>query len=202
MNDDTRINWKYEGKPDFVNGTGAYFEEKLLGYGASLIIPAFLLSFMATGQVDWNPLQSAIALLLAFDVGGGVISNTLNSGKRFYHSPVKAEEGRLGKVLKNKGLFSLLHVHPIVVYALFDFAGVWQGILWYGLFLASAATVITAPLYLKRPLAILILTVVILLNFYIIASVPGFEWLMPLLFLKIIYGHLVKEEPYRKTKRL
>lgn len=199
MNDDTRINWKYEGKPDFVNGTGAYFEEKLLAYGASLIIPAFLMSFVATGQVDWNPWQIAIAILLAFDVGGGVISNTLNSGKRLYHSPVKAEEGRLGKVLKNKWLFSFLHLHPIVVYALFDDHKLSLGILWYTLFLASTAIVMSTPLYLKRPVSMLLMLLGILVNFYLIAPVPGFEWLMPLLFLKIIYGHLVKEEPYRKN---
>lgn len=72
---------------------------------------------------------------------------------------------------------------------------------WYLLIAASAAVVITIPLYLKRPVSFFIILLAILLNFYVLVPVHGFEWLMPLLFLKIIYGHLVKEEPYRKTKR-
>ena len=115
MDGETRISWDYKGKPDFVNGTGAYFEEKLLGYGASLVIPVLLLGFVLTGKVTWNFLQIAIALVIAFDVGGGVISNTLNSGKHFYHSAVKTEEGKLGYLLKNKWIFSLIHIHPLLV---------------------------------------------------------------------------------------
>ena len=37
----------------------------------------------------------------------------------------------------------------------------------------------------------------ILANLYLIRPVPGFEWLIPALFLKIVYGHIVREEPYR-----
>jgi hypothetical protein len=37
----------------------------------------------------------------------------------------------------------------------------------------------------------------ILVNQYIFHSVIGFEWLIPALFLKIVYGHIVREEPYR-----
>lgn len=43
---------------------------------------------------------------------------------------------------------------------------------------------------------LLILTA-IMVNFYMVAPVHGFEWLIPLLYLKIVYGHLVPEEPYR-----
>lgn len=37
----------------------------------------------------------------------------------------------------------------------------------------------------------------ILANLYLIRPVPEFEWLIPALFLKIVYGHIVREEPYR-----
>lgn len=195
-----RINWDYEGKPDFINGTGAYFEEKLLGYGASIVIPAFLLCFILTGQVTWDIFQIVLALLLAFDVGGGVVSNSLNSGKRFYHSAIKTEEGKLGYMLKNKWVFSVIHVHPLLI-SLFFGEGDWSyGLIWYPLFIASVFIMNATALYLKRPLSFFFILAAILMNFYVIAPVPGFEWLMPLLFLKIIYGHLVKEEPYRKVK--
>ena len=34
-------------------------------------------------------------------------------------------------------------------------------------------------------------------NYYLIEPVSGFEWLIPVLYLKIVYGRLVREEPYR-----
>ena len=37
----------------------------------------------------------------------------------------------------------------------------------------------------------------ILVNLYVVRPVVGFEWLVPALFLKLIYGPLVREEPYR-----
>lgn len=43
---------------------------------------------------------------------------------------------------------------------------------------------------------LLVLTA-IMLNLYVITAVQGFEWVVPVLFIKIIYGHLVREEPYR-----
>jgi hypothetical protein len=58
------------------------------------------------------------------------------------------------------------------------------------------------PLYLKRPVAMLIITTGIMMNFYVLPSISGFEWLMPLLFLKIVYAHSVMEEPYRSQDNL
>ena len=37
----------------------------------------------------------------------------------------------------------------------------------------------------------------ILFNYYVIPPITGFEWFIPALFLKIVYGHIVQEEPYR-----
>ena len=34
-------------------------------------------------------------------------------------------------------------------------------------------------------------------NYYLIELVSGFEWLIPALYLKIVYGCLAREEPYR-----
>lgn len=198
MNNHPRINWDYKGKPDFINGTGAYSEEKLLGYGTAFIIPTLLFIFVLTDYVNWSILQMTVAFLIAFDVSGGIISNSLNSGKRFYHSAVKAEEGRQGYIFKNKWIFSAFHIHPLVVSLLFTPGSIAYGLFWYPVFMVSAAFVITVPLYLKRPVSMLTILLAILLNQYVIAPIHGFEWLMPLLFLKIIYGHLVREEPYRK----
>jgi hypothetical protein len=61
----------------------------------------------------------------------------------------------------------------------------------------SALALLQMPLYLQRPAALGIILIAILLNLYILPPVWGFEWLIPALFLKIVYGHLVREEPYR-----
>ena len=73
-------------------------------------------------------------------------------------------------------------------------------VIWYTLLVFSTWVVGQIPLYLQRPSSIIIVVVVILANTYLITPIPGFEWLAPLLFIKIIVGHAVREEPYRPTK--
>lgn len=201
MQDRVRIEWKYEGKNDFSSGTGAYASEKALAWLAALAAPGFLALFAWRQAVDWNAAQYAVAFLLALDIGGGLVSNALNSCKRFYHTPPKKQEGRLGVVLKNPALFAAFHVHPLVVGWLHG-QGNWTfGLAWYGLYLGSVALVLLTPLYLKRPVAMLLIMAAFLVNLYVIEPVAGFEWLMPLLCIKIVYGHLVREEPYRKPAK-
>jgi hypothetical protein len=38
---------------------------------------------------------------------------------------------------------------------------------------------------------------VIIGNVYVVPAPPGLEWIVPILFVKVILGHLVREEPYR-----
>ncbi|WP_079476651.1 hypothetical protein [Marinococcus halophilus] len=146
MHKHSRVNWDYNGKPDFINGTGAYLEEKLLGYSAGFIVPLLLFILILTDYVNWSLLQIAVAILIAFDVSGGVISNSLNSGKRFYHSGRKAEEGKQGFIFKNKWIFSFLHIHPLVVSLLFTPVNITYGVAWYLFFMVSATIVIATPL--------------------------------------------------------
>ncbi|HZG57057.1 hypothetical protein [Paenibacillus sp.] len=192
------IVWEYEGKTDFSSGTGAYGSEKALGLLSALIVPCFVLYLIWSKSVEWNTAQTVVALVLAFDISGGLVSNALNSCKRFYHTPAKKHEGKLGFVLKQPVIFSVFHIHPIVVGLMF---GGWNwtfGIAWYVLFLTSVALVLMVPLYMKRPVSMLLIMLSVLVNLYAVPPVDGFEWLMPLLFIKIVYGHLVREEPYRK----
>jgi hypothetical protein len=72
------------------------------------------------------------------------------------------------------------------------------GAFWYLALVLSTVLVLFTPLYLQRPLAMGLIMTAILLNFYFIQPVVGFEWFVPALFLKIIYGHVVREEPYRR----
>jgi len=192
------IDWQYEGATDYSAGTGAYPTERMLAMLAALVVPGFVIYLIVSGQVDWNVLQVIVVMLMAIDISGGLVANALNSCKRFYHTPPKPSEGRLGVILKHPVVFSLLHVHPIVAGLLLDEWNWLYGVSWYGFFLVAVGMVLFAPLYLRRPLAMLWIMIAVLVNFYVIVPVEGLEWLMPLLFIKIIYGHLVREEPYRK----
>ncbi|WP_020620664.1 hypothetical protein [Paenibacillus daejeonensis] len=197
MNQQPRIDWHYEGKTDYSAGTGATPAERRLSLLAALIVPIFVTAGLWRGEVLWTTAQTVVALLLAADISGGLVANALNSCKRFYHTPPKPHEGLTGRLLKHPVWFGVLHVHPIVV-------GLWHGqgnwiyaACWYAFYLISLAVVLRTPLYLKRPVSMLLILLAFLVNSYILDPVTGFEWLMPLLFIKIIYGHLVREEPYR-----
>ena len=127
------ISWEYSGKPNFAVGTGATMTEQILGWGSCFVVPIILIIAIASGkiQVEWSIQLLLIALFLAFEVGGGVVCNSLNSAKRFYHSPIKNEEGWKGKLLKNPLVFAFFHIHSILVWFLFKPEEFLIGILWF-----------------------------------------------------------------------
>lgn len=198
MREQVNIDWNYEGKPDYSFGTGAYRSEKALGWAAGAAAVLYLLYRWGTGSLEWNWIQGLVGVVMALDIGSGLVCNSLNSCKRFYHSPWKTGEGKIGLVLKRHMVFSFLHVHPLAAGFLFGGGHPGYGVIWYIVFLLSCWLVIKTPLYLKRPVSMALIMAAVLLNAGIIEPVPGFEWLIPLLFMKIVYGHLVREEPYRK----
>jgi hypothetical protein len=192
-----RIDWKYSGKPDGFFGTGATNSEQTLVWIFGLVGTA-ILGWLAWAQsFPWTWWQYVLAGLLALDVLGGVVANALNSCKRFYHSPLQPEETGFTALSKNHVAFSLFHVHPLIVGLFFGEANLLFAIFWYTTLILSTFIVLQTPLYLRRPMAFGIIMMAVLLNFYAIDTVRGFEWLVPALFLKIIYGHNVREEPYR-----
>jgi hypothetical protein len=197
-NDYVRIQWDYEGKTDFATGTGSYTVEKVIGYSGSVVLPGLLFFLLSKGMLQWNVIQIVVGFLLAFDIGGGMVSNALNSCKRFYHSPLRSKEGRIAGVLKNHLLFSSFHVHPIIVGLLYNDMDWVYGLVWYAIFMLSVVSVYITPLYLKRPVSMLIILIAFVMNIYVFIPISGFEWLMPMLFIKIVYGHLVREEPYSR----
>jgi hypothetical protein len=196
-NNVVNIDWDYHGKPDALLGSGANRSEQVLVYAASLIGILLFLYFYLRQTWDWDWWGYLIAALIAADIFGGVVANALNSCKRFYHAPLKVNEIGLTRLLKNPYFFSTLHVYPLLVALIYP-SGDWlYGLAWYAALLISTVIVCRVPLYLQRPTSFFIIVMAVTGNLYIIDPVHGFEWLVPLLFFKIIYGHLVREEPYR-----
>lgn len=197
--DNTRahIDWKYSGKPDAFFGTGATALEQALVWIFAGTGTAILGWVVWTDPLPWKWWQYAIAAVMALDILGGVVANSLNSCKRFYHAPRKPEETGFTGLAKNHYAFVALHVHPIIVGLFFGSFDWTYGLFWYLAMILSTVAVLRLPLYLQRPFSLGMIMSAILLNFYVIQPVTGFEWLVPALFLKIVYGHIVQEEPYR-----
>ena len=192
-----RINWTYQGIADFAVGTGATAGEKILGYGTGFFAFFFYSALYLFGDLGWELWQYLLAIFLAFDVMGGVVANSLNSCKRFYHTAPKPDENWLVRFVKNPHLFSAVHIHTLIVGVLFAKFDWFYALFWYLLLLITTEIVLLIPLHLQRPVAMLFILAALLINIYLIPPVAGFEWLAPALFLKIVYGHVVREEPYR-----
>ncbi|MFN2195200.1 MAG: hypothetical protein ACK2UW_03655 [Anaerolineales bacterium] len=193
---DSAIDWHSEGKPDYLFGTGANTYERLLVWVAALGCTGIILLISTTLPESWNWWQIILVVLVCMDIGGGVVANSLNSCKRTYHTPPSPQAGLTERLMKNPMIFTAWHIHPILVGGLLG--GSWlQGIAWYGLVLVSAFVVLTMPLYLKRPVAMGLVLSALFVAFYLLPLAPAFAWLGPALFLKIVLGHIVPEEPYR-----
>jgi hypothetical protein len=82
------------------------------------------------------------------------------------------------------------------------------GVVGYLLMLAACAGVIRTPRRYQRPVAFLLTVLVIVYLPSFLHAPSGFEWLMPILFLKLVAGHAVRPEllpeiaPAERDKRL
>jgi len=190
------IQWYYRGKPDYNFGPGATLAERGLAMLAMLAGAGVYAYLYLNAAYPWQVWQYALGAFFGLDVAGGIVAFSLNSNKRFYHGPIQKTDSAVARGLKQPVFFAALHAHPLLV-GLFYPGGQWAtGLGGYLALLAGAGLVSSAPLYLRRPVA-MVLVVFALLSGYLAAPVPGFEWLLPGLFLKIVYGHAVREEPYR-----
>ncbi|MCQ3938921.1 MAG: hypothetical protein DPW18_18025 [Chloroflexi bacterium] len=199
MEQKANVVWNYDGEPDFMAGTGATIAEQALGWAAGLMGAGLYVYLYLTGQLDWAWWQYLVAGLLAFDVAGGVVANALNSCKRFYHTPARADEPPSARWFKNHLFFSSFHVHTLLAAWLFGPGDLLYGVFWYFFLLGGTLIVTRTALYLQRPVSFFLIVLALLLNMYVVAPVPGFEWLAPAIMIKILYAHNVREEPYRPS---
>ena len=141
----------------------------------------------------WDAPESEDELVEGYDER---VIKTWNKGQSYaFTICLKEENKQLGSISIRKDFDRVwttgFWLHP-------QSQGSWfYGLFWYLMLQISVLTVIKTPLYLQRPVSMLIIVTALLINGYFISSPTGFEWLIPVLFLKIVYGHTVKEEPYR-----
>lgn len=191
------IEWNSSGGVDPLCGTGATLAERVLAYGMATVFTAIILAVDLNREVPvaegW---RIALLAFFAFDIVGGAVANMLNSCKRFYHGNLKPGEGRGTRLAKNPTVFTAIHIHPIIA-AYFFHGSVLNASVWYLLLLVSVVVTLALPLYLRRAGATAITVLALLASQSFLPLGSGLEWFIPCLFIKLVLGHAVQEEPYR-----
>lgn len=191
------IEWNYTGGADPLCGTGATPAERLLAYGMATLFTGIVLvaNFYRDDPiaVGWS---ITLLAFFAFDIAGGAVANMLNSCKRFYHGNLQSGEGRGARLAKNPTVFTAIHIHPIIA-AYFFQGSVLNAIVWYVLLQISVAVILALPLYLRRAAATAITVLALFGSQLILPLGAGLEWFIPCLYIKMVLGHAVQEEPYR-----
>jgi hypothetical protein len=66
--------------------------------------------------------------------------------------------------------------------------------------LIAGPTIILTPLYLQRPVALIVYVGGILLSIYALVPPAGMEWFLPLFYLKLFVAYLPQEKAWRPKK--
>ena len=197
-----QINWNYppprpgwRKEIDTFIGPGVTRAELTLELGVSLVAGLGMLLYAFLQPLGWNGWQIALAVLLAFDLAGGVVTNATSTAKRWYHRP--------GQRLRDHVIFIAVHgVHLALVAWAFR-AGEWAwAVGWYAFLMFASLLILLIPLYLRRPVAFSMFGLGLLLALYLDTPVPGLEWFIPVFLLKLLVSHLLREEPYRPLNEL
>ncbi|MFP4152012.1 MAG: hypothetical protein ACLFSV_04160 [Alkalispirochaeta sp.] len=193
-----RIDWSHPaprrglaGARDQLTGPGPEPAELRLQFG-SAAVAAVAAGLWYRHAGNGSLLLLAFAVVMAFDIAGGVVTNATSTAKRWFH--------REGQGFREHVCFEALHLLHILVLALLFAEGDW--ILFGALstaLIASTVVILVSPLYLKRPVAMALYGAVVVVLPAIVSAPAGMEWFIPLFYLKLLIGHLLPEEPYRPT---
>ncbi|MHA1385234.1 MAG: hypothetical protein ACTSR3_15900 [Candidatus Helarchaeota archaeon] len=193
---DVPINWEYPEPRDGIKGSwdkfigpGATMAELWLIIGVSLVSVILLILYITINNIPLDTFQILIAVLIAFDLSGGVVANSTSSAKRWYH---RKETG-----FKDHFTFIVFHIHPFLVGLFFRNWDWGYGLFFYSYLLIASLIILKIPLYLQRPVALIFFLGAILCNLYIFTPTIGLEWFVPVFFCKLLIAHILREEPYR-----
>jgi hypothetical protein len=187
-----RPGWRKE--IDTFIGPGVTRAELILEWIVSLAGGLGMLAYAFNQPLGWTGWQIALAVLLAFDLAGGVVTNATSSAKRWYH--------RAGQGLRQHITFIAVHgVHLALVASLFRDGNWAWAVGWFAFLMAASALILLLPLYLQRPAAFSIFGLGLLLSIYVDSPISGLEWFIPVFLLKLLLSHLLREEPYRPESK-
>lgn len=197
------VTWRCVGAPDGLVGAGATVAERVLGYGSAAILTVVIVGadLLRTEPVASAWWQIAILAFFAFDIAGGAVANMLNSCKRFYHAPRRPSDGKLLGALKDARIFTAIHLHPIIIVVALG-GSVVTAAFWYVALQGAVLATLATPLYLRRPAATALTMMVLLVHQIWLPLGEGLEWVVPALFIKLVLGHAVQEEPYAARSQI
>jgi hypothetical protein len=196
MTQPVKIDWQYPeprkglaGSYDKFVGPGITTAENLLGLFAALAAAVAMLCYALFANLGWSVWQIAIAVFVAFDIAGGIFTNASSSAKRWYH--------RATQTTKHHLIFVAVHLHPLIIAWQYRSMDWLYFVVVYAYLLMAATTILLIPLYLRRPVAMALFFIGVLIGLYAFSPTPGWEWFIPGLYLKLLICHLLHEEPYR-----
>jgi len=193
------INWEYpkprsKGFGGFIDklvGPGATTAELWIQFGFAVAAGLTVLFFGLQPEASWTGWQVVVASYLAFDICGGIGTNATSSAKRWWHRKERRH-------FKNDMKFILPHFYMPLMITLAFFPGDWAFFfIIYGYLIFGAVTMAKLPLYLRRPVAMVLYTGALLMNAYLFEMPLLIAWFIPLIYLKLFIAHLLREEPYR-----
>ena len=191
------IDWALPpGPTDWLMGTGVTRPERRVVLASTAVAAAALVAVAARQDVSWTWWQWVLAVALVVDVAGGVPANALSTAKRLYHRDPAPGLPAAHRLARHHVTFAAVHVHVLVVALAFPDATPTWALWWYALPVAGTAVVVAAPLHLHRPLAAGTVTAAVIAA-PLLDAPAGLAWLGPVLALKLVASHAVREEPYR-----
>jgi hypothetical protein len=189
------IDWEPPaGRPDWLMGAGTTRGERATVWVGTVLGVAAVVSGAPQG---WSWWQWGLVVVLAADLVGGVVANSLSTAKRQYHGGhAPAARRSSTRVLRSSTVFASAHVHPFVVALLLPDASWRWAAGWYVGCVVSVFLVHRVPLHLQRPTAFAAVAV-LLVAAPLVAAPEGLAWFGPVLAVKLVGAHAVREEPYR-----
>ena len=166
-------------------GPDATSAELALGWGAAFTAMAAQLIW-ALSSDEWSMLQSVVAVAFAFDIGGGVVVNTMRSARRWWHRGDQGTRQHLA--------FFLAHIHPFIIAAMWPGFDWWQAAALYVSMLAMTSLVLGVPVYLKRPVSFGLASIGIIIGVTVLAAPAGLVWLPPMYYVKLVMAHAVPND--------
>ena len=182
---------RWPSSMDMAFGPGATWWEQGLAVAGGIALATWVAWSGWNGKLGWSVWQLALAILIALDLGAGSVANVLEPCRRYYHNGPLTTDPWLVCLLKRPFLFCMLHIYPILIGLIFGNGDWTYGMAAYALLGVSCAVVLKSPGSLQRPVAFL-LVLFTLLSPAILPAPQGFDWLMPVLFLKLVAGHCVR----------
>ncbi|MFF3013341.1 hypothetical protein [Streptomyces sp. NPDC057939] len=203
MRTDLGVDWEIPPTPpgragalERFMGPGRTRAESAVEAAGGIVCAAVLAAgvWATGGHADWSGVQWAVVALAGLDLIGGVLTNSTNAAKRWYHR--QGDGTRRARLL-----FVGAHLLHLAAVGLVVLSGDWAWTLTNAaLLLTGAAAVEFTPVEVKRPMAMAVFMVAVLVNLFW-STVPAvLAWFAPLFFLKLLVCHLVPEAPLQRRR--